>query len=72
MYYLAMLLMVDVLLATCMCRDAAKSGFNFERYAMDNSYYFAPTHLRPLELGLIENARTGSAASVRESCTATY
>jgi hypothetical protein len=69
-YNLAMSLMVDVQFAKCMCVDAAKSGSNFERYAMDNCYYFAPTHLKPLVLGLIENARTGSAASVRESCIA--
>jgi hypothetical protein len=69
-YDLAMSLMVDVPFAKCMCVDTAKSGSNFERYAMDKCYYFAPTHLKPLVLGLIENARTGSAASVRESCIA--
>jgi hypothetical protein len=37
---------------------------------MDNCYYFAPTHLKPAILGLIENAASGSAASVRQSCIA--
>ena len=41
-----------------------------DRYAMDNCYYFAPTHLKPAILGLIENAASGSAASVRQSCIA--
>ena len=39
-------------------------------YAMDNCYYFAPTHMKPMVLGLIENAASGSAASVRASCMA--
>jgi len=69
-YDLAMSLLVDVPFAKCMCVDAAAKGSNFERYAMDNCYYFAPTHLKPTILGLIENAATGSAASVRESCIA--
>ncbi len=69
-YDLAMSLMVDIQFAKCMCVDAAKSGSNFELYVMDNCYYFTPTHLKPLVLGLIENARTGSAASVRELCIA--
>ena len=69
-YDMAMSLMVDVPFAKCICVDAAAHGSNFERYAMDNCYYFAPTHLKPALLGLIENARTGSASSVRESCTA--
>ena len=37
---------------------------------MDNCYFFAPTHLKPTILGLIENAASGSSASVRESCVA--
>lgn len=69
-YDLALSLMVDVPFAKCMCVDAAARGSNFERYAMANCYYFAPTHLKPTILGLIENAATGSAASVRESCIA--
>jgi hypothetical protein len=69
-YDLVLSVMVDVPFAKCICVDAASRGANFEQYAMDNFYYFAPTHLKPTMLGLIENARTGSAASVRESCIA--
>lgn len=56
-YDLAMSLLVDVPFAKCICVDAATRGSNFERYAMDNCYFFAPTHLKPVILGLIENAR---------------
>jgi hypothetical protein len=69
-YDLALSLMVDVPFAKCICVDAASKGANFQRYAMDNCYYFAPTHLKPTVLGLIENAASGSAESVRESCIA--
>jgi hypothetical protein len=69
-YDMAMSLMVDIPFAKCMCVDAAVKGANFRRYAMDNCYYFAPTHLKPTILGLIENAGTGSTQSVRESCIA--
>jgi hypothetical protein len=69
-YDMVLSVMVDVPFAKCICVDAASHGSNFERYAMDNCYYFAPTHLKPTLLGLIENAKTGSPASVRESCVA--
>jgi hypothetical protein len=69
-YDLVLSLLVDVPFAKCMCVDAAAKGANFQRYAMDNCYFFAPTHLKPTILGLIENAASGSAASVRESCVA--
>jgi hypothetical protein len=63
-------LAVDVPFAKCICVDAAQKGANFQRYAMDNCYYFAPTHLKPTVLGLIENAADGSAVSILESCMA--
>lgn len=69
-YDMVLSLMVDVPFAKCMCVDAASKGSNFQRYAMDNCYYFAPTHMKPIFLGLIENAATGSEASVRQSCIA--
>lgn len=46
------------------------ASFNLGRYAMDNCYYFAPTHLKPAMLGIIENARTASPASMHQSCVA--
>jgi hypothetical protein len=70
MYDLVMSMLVDVPISKCMCVDAAERGTNFVRYAMDNCYYFAPMHLKPTVLGLIENAQSGSSASVRESCIA--
>lgn len=69
-YDLAMAMLVDVPFAKCMCVDAAAHGSNFVRYAMDNCYYFAPMHLKPTILGLIENAQSASSASVRASCVA--
>ena len=69
-YDLALSLLVDVPFAKCMCVDAASKGANFQRYAMDNCYYFAPTHMKPTILGLIENAATGSSAAVHLSCMA--
>ena len=55
-YDLAMSLMVDVPFAKCMCVDAAKSGSNFERCAMDNCYCFAPTHLKPSHVGKLRHS----------------
>lgn len=69
-YDLALALLVDVPFAKCMCVDAAAQGANFARYAMAHCYFFAPTHLKPTILGLVENAAGGSAASVRASCVA--
>jgi len=69
-YDMALSLLVDVPFAKCMCVDAASHGANFARYALANCYYFAPTHMKPIVLALIENARTGSPSSVRESCIA--
>lgn len=70
-YDLALALLVDVPFAKCMCVDAASRGSNFQRYAMDNCYFFAPTHLKPTILGLIENAALGgSSESIREACLA--
>jgi hypothetical protein len=69
-YDAMMSLMVDVPFAKCICVDAAQKGANFQRYAMDNCYYFAPTHLKPTVLGLIENAAGGSAEAVLQSCVA--
>jgi hypothetical protein len=37
---------------------------------MANCYYFALTHMKPIVLALIENARTGSPSSVCKSCLA--
>jgi hypothetical protein len=31
-------------------------GSNFAQYMRDNCYFFAPEHLKPLMLGLLENA----------------
>ena len=39
-------------------------------FEQDNCYYFAPTHLKPILLGLIENAASGSATSVHDLCQA--
>jgi hypothetical protein len=69
-YDLLMSILVDIPFAKCMCVDAASHGAGFARYALDNCYYFAPTHMKPVVLALIENARTGSPSSVRESCIA--
>jgi hypothetical protein len=69
-YDLVLSILVDVPFAKCMCVDAASHGSNFARYAVDNCYYFAPTHMKPIVLGLIENTRTGSPESIRESCMA--
>jgi hypothetical protein len=65
-----MLLMVNIQFAKCMCVDAATSSSDFECYSIDSCYYFAPTHLKHMELGLIKKARTGSAESVRDLCIA--
>jgi hypothetical protein len=60
--------MVDIPFAKCMCVDAATHGSNPQRYMMDNCYYFAPTHLKPTILGLIEVAPSGHAGDMRASC----
>jgi hypothetical protein len=53
-YDLVLSLLVDVPFAKCICVDSAKEGANFNRYAMENCYFFAPDHLKPLVLGLVE------------------
>jgi hypothetical protein len=60
--------LVEVPFTKCICVDAAKEGANFERYAMDNCYYFAPTHLKGTLLQMIQNART--VGGVQSSCEA--
>jgi hypothetical protein len=67
---LALSVMVDVPFAKCMCVDAATHCCNPQRYMMDNCYYFAPMHLKPTILGLIEVASSGHAANMRTSCIA--
>ena len=66
-YDLVTSIVVDVPFTKCMCIDTAHAGAPF-KYAIDNCYYFAPNHLKPLILSLVENdQRTGS--TVTESCS---
>lgn len=53
-YDLALSMLVDVPFAKCICVDSR--GANFQSYMTDNCYYFAPDHLKPLMLALIDNA----------------
>jgi hypothetical protein len=76
-YDLVLSLFVDVPFAKCICVDSAREGANFQRYAMDNCYYFAPDHLKPLVLGLIEadfilgdEQAAGGGSSLHSSCVA--
>lgn len=54
LYDLMLSMFVDVPFAKCICIDSAQKGANFKRYLMDNCYFFAPDHLKPLILGLVE------------------
>ena len=40
----------------CICVDSAKAGAQFQTYAMENCYYFAPDHMKPVLLSMIETA----------------
>lgn len=53
-YDLAIAMIVDIPFAKCICVDSR--GSNFQKYMTDNCYFYAPDHLKPLMLGLIENA----------------
>jgi hypothetical protein len=65
-YDLVLSMLVDVPFTKCVCVDSR--GANFQRYMVDNCYFFAPDHLKPLMLGLIDNAvRDGG---VQTSCLA--
>lgn len=73
LYDLIISMLVDVPFAKCICVDASKEGANFQRYMMDNCYFFAPDHLKPLILGLVEaDVLLGDddAASLHSSCIA--
>ena len=64
-YDLLLAVAVDVPIAKCMCIDARKTG-DFKKNAMDNCYYFVPTHMKPLVLSLIENSY--SLGDEKEAC----
>lgn len=63
-------ILVDVPFAKCLCVDAAAAGANFESYAMENCYYFAPAHLRPTLLGMIQRAVLGTDGGQQGMCEA--
>ena len=48
--------LVDVPFAKCMCVDAGMQGANFENYAMENCFYFAPDSMKPTMLMMIQRA----------------
>lgn len=52
----------------CICVAAPGAAIQFERYAMENCYYFAPTYLRGFVLKVIEGARNGG--GVKPACKA--
>jgi hypothetical protein len=62
---LALSIMVEVPFTKCICVDSAREGALVQKYAMDNCYYFAPTHLKGDMLKVIQNGigRDGAAAS---------
>lgn len=62
--------MIDVPFAKCICVDAAAAGSSFEDYAMKNCFYFAPNHIKPLLLGMIQNAVLDGGRGVQGACTA--
>jgi hypothetical protein len=65
---LGLSILVEVPFTKCICVDAAAHGANFETYAMDNCYYFAPSHLKGTMMQLIQNAI--SPTGVKDSCEA--
>jgi hypothetical protein len=54
-YDLLIALATYVPVAKCMCIDATKGG-NFRTNALDQCYNMAPTHMKPIILGLLEGA----------------
>lgn len=70
LYDLFIAVVVDVPFSKCLCVDAAAAGANFETYAMKNCFYFAPNHLKPLLLGMIQNALVDGGGGIKESCRA--
>lgn len=50
--------------------DSAAAGANFEKYAVDNCLYFAPRHLKPLMLGMIQDAVLDGSEGVQLACRA--
>lgn len=67
---LTVLLSVTVVIpfVECICVGAPGAAVSFERYAMDNCYYFAPTYLKGFVLKVIEGARNGG--GVKPACRA--
>jgi hypothetical protein len=65
---LSLSILVEVPFTKCICVDAAARGANFETYAMENCYYFAPSHLKGTMMQLIQNAI--SPTGVKDSCEA--
>lgn len=65
LYDLVLSMLVDVPFAKCICVD--ERGNNFVKYAMDNCYYFAPKHMKPVMLSLIENAQVSK--NVEAACS---
>lgn len=68
-YELVMSIAIDVPFAKCACVDAARAGSGFHKYMMDNCYYFAPTHLKPMVLALVERS-VNNIAGIDAVCTA--
>lgn len=68
-YDIAASVIIDVPFAKCICVDAAKEGASFEEYAMQNCYYFAPNHLKPMVLGMIQDAVRHKGAGIRNACS---
>lgn len=63
-------LIIDVPFAKCLCVDAAAAGSSFEDYAMNNCFYFAPNHIKPFMLGMIQNAVLDKSKGIEKSCLA--
>lgn len=63
-------ILIDVPFAKCLCVDAAARGANFETYAMDYCYYFAPARLKPLLFGMIQDAVNGGSTGIAGMCSA--
>lgn len=49
-----MSMLVEVPLVKCLCVDSR--GANFETYAVENCYYFAPENLKPIIFSLVQTS----------------